>query len=257
MKVIILVAAALGLLWLAHGESSNEGHESGPLLFADVISVIKQRQEKLSQHPFFQMLADKSIPARQRMTFAPYWAYFALTAADLLDTWLYIPNPKTELERRINIFIEEDNFHYNLFLHDMDQVFGYTLDRFGSYSAVMRHTFGADSKAVRELVYAWTVAATKFDDPLITLTTFEIIEAGLKDFFEAVYANVFLAEEEFKGLHYFGNKHVELEINHTQTSWFKGDNPVRPLAELEITPLQKEHALEAVDMMFDKYVPYI
>lgn len=256
MKVIILATVALGFLWLAAGESSNEGDESHILLFADVISVIKQQQEKLSQHPFFKMLADKTIPPRQRMTFAPYWAYFALAGADLLDTWLYIPNPQTELEERINNFIEEDNFHYNLFLHDMDQVFGYTVDRFGSYSAVMRHMYGADSKAVRELVYAWTVAATKFDDPLITLATFEIIEAGLKDFFETVYTNVFLAEEEFKGLHYFGKKHVELEINHTLTSWFKGDNPLRPLAELEITPLQKEHALEAVDMMFDKYVPY-
>ena len=110
------------------------------------------------------MLADKSIPARQRMTFAPYWAYIALT--DLLDTWLYI-HSQSQNRTVAACKLEEDNFHYNLFLHDMDQVFGYTLDRFGSYSAVLRHMYGADSKAVRELVYARTVAATKFE----TLTT--------------------------------------------------------------------------------------
>ena len=30
----------------------------------------------------------------------------------------------------------------------------------------------------------------------------------------AVYTNVFLAEEEFKDLHYLGAKHAELEVNH-------------------------------------------
>ena len=96
------------------------------------------------------------------------------------------------------------------------------MDRFGSYSAVMRHMYGAESKAVRELIYAWTVVASKYDDPLITLTTFEVIEAGLKDFFEVVYTKVYLAEEELKGMQYFGATHVELEMNHTMTSWFKG-----------------------------------
>lgn len=252
MKVVLVVAAALAALGSLAGANNTEGDESGTLLFADVISVIKQRQEELSKHNFFKMLADESIPVRRRMTFAPYWAYFALTAADLLDTWLYIPNPQSELEQRINTFVEEDNFHYNYFLHDMEKVFGYTIERFGSYSAVMRHMYGADSKAVRELIYAWTVAASKYDDPLITLTTFEAIEAGLKDFFEVVYTKVYLMDEELKGMQYFGATHVELEMNHTMTSWFKGENPVRPLAELTITQLQREHALEAIDTMFDK-----
>ena len=256
MKVAIVVAVALAALGPIAEGNSAEGDESGTLLFADVISAIEQRQVELSQHPFFKMLADESIPVRRRMTFAPYWAYFALTAADLLDTWLYIPNPQSELEQRINTFVEEDNFHYNYFLHDMEHVFGYTLDRFGSYSAVMRHMYGAESKAVREIIYAWTVVASKYDDPLITLTTFEVIEAGLKDFFEVVYTKVYLAEEELRGMQYFGATHVELEMNHTMTSWFKGENPLRPLAELKITHLQQEHALEAMNAMFDKYVPH-
>ena len=128
MKAILTFAAALATLGLVAGESSTQGddHESGKLLFSDVISVCKQQQKKMSQHPFLKMLADQSIPARQRMTFVPYWAYFAMAAADVLDTWIYIPNPQNELEERINIFVEEEGFHYNLFLHDMEQVFRYT-----------------------------------------------------------------------------------------------------------------------------------
>lgn len=86
MKVILTFAAALATLGLVAGESSTQGDESGKLLFSDVISVCKQQQKKMSQHPFLKMLADQSIPARQRMTFVPYWAYFAMAAADVLDT---------------------------------------------------------------------------------------------------------------------------------------------------------------------------
>lgn len=256
MKVAILVAVALVL---AVGVNSTKEDESvDPQLFADVISVCKQRQEQMSQHPFFKMLADQSIPVRQRMMFAPYWASFALSAADVMDTWLYFPNPRTELEELVDAFIGEDNFHYNFFLHDLEEVFGYTMDRFGSVSAVMRHMYGADSKAVRELMYAWVGVVTKYsNDPIVILASFEAGEACMKTFFETVYTYVFLAEEELKDMQYFGTKHVELEMNHKLTTWFKGDDLIRPLAQIEITPLQKEHALEAVEVTYEKYVPYL
>lgn len=255
MKVTLLFSAALATLGLVVGGSSTQGSVSGSrLLFSDVISVCKQRQEKMSQHPFLKMLADQSIPARQRMTFAPYWAFFAMAAADVLDTWIYIPNPQTELEERINMFVEEEGFHYNLFLHDMEQVLGYTPDRFGSFSAVMRHMYGAESTAVRELFYAWIAVMAKYNDPLITLVTYEAHEAYLKDFFETVKTYVYQADEDLKELQYFGPKHVELEMNHRVTSWFKEESPLRPLTELEITPLQQQAALEVVDMLYERYV---
>ena len=47
-----------------------------------------------------------------------------------------------------------------------------------------------------------------------------------------------------------GSQTRELVMNHTLTTWLKGDNPLCPLAEIEITPLQKEHALEAVNFFF-------
>ena len=253
MKITTIVVVALAALGLAVRESNVED-KSVPLLFADVLAVCEQRQQKMSQHPFFKMLADQDIPARQRMRFVPYWAYFAVAAADVMDTWLYTPNPQNELEQLVNTFIEEDDFHYNLFLHDMEQVFGYTLDRFGSFSAVMRHLFGAESKAVRELFYSFVAVASKYNDPIVTLAQFEAAEACMKDFFETVYTHVSQAEEEFKELQYFGAKHIELERSHKLTNWFKGENDLGSLAKLKITPSQKEHALEAVNVMYERYV---
>jgi len=254
MKITTIVVVALAALGLAVGEGNVEEDDSVPLLFADVLAVCERRQQKMSQHPFFKMLADQSIPARQRMRFVPYWAYFSMAAADVMDTWLYTPNPQNELEQLVNIFIEEDDFHYNLFLHDMEQVFGYTLDRFGSFSAVMRHLFGAESKAVRELFYSFVAVASKYNDPIVTLAQFEAGEACMKDFFETVYTHVFQAVEEFKELQYFGAKHIELEKGHKLTNWFKGENDLGSLAKLKITPSQKEHALEAVNVMYERYV---
>lgn len=136
----------------------------------------------------------------------------------------------------------------------MEQVFRYTPDRFGSFSAVMRHMYGAETTAVRELFYAWVALIAKYDDPLITLVTYEAHEAYLKDFFETVNTYVYQTEEDLKEMEYFGAKHVALEMNHRVTGWFKEESSLRPLTELEITPVQGEQALEVVDILYDRYV---
>ena len=219
--------------------------------FKEVIDVIEEKREELSRHELFKYLADESIPAAKRMQFVPYWTYFALAAADVLDSWIRIPNPQTELERRVNVFIDEDNFHYNLFIHDVETVLGYTPSRFGSYGAILRHLWGDDSKAVRMLIYAWGSGAKKNNDPMVALASFEAVEAGLKDIFETTFNKIFKGKEGFPNLKYFGQAHVDLEVNHTQTSWFKeGKDPFRPLANYEITEQTKQTALEVVEDMF-------
>ena len=109
---------------------ANCGAES-LVKFQEVINVIQEKRLELSEHKFFEFLRDESIPERRRMTFVPYWTFYSLTAADILDSWIRIPEPKNDLERRINAFIGEDNFHYNFFLHDVETVLGYSVDKFG------------------------------------------------------------------------------------------------------------------------------
>ena len=99
--------------------------------FEDVVTVIEQKRLELSGHAFFSFLRDESIPETKRMSFIPYWTYYALSFADILDSWVRIPEPKNELEHRINVFVNEDNFHYNLFLHDLEEVLDYSLKKFG------------------------------------------------------------------------------------------------------------------------------
>ena len=134
-------------------------------------------------------------------------------------------------------------------------VMNYSFNDIGSYSAILRHIWGDDSKAVRQLLYSWAALAKKYDDPMIVLCTFEVIEAGLKDVFENSYASIYKPGQEggLKELKYWGQTHVELEMNHTVTSWFKeGEQPFRPLADYEVTEETKTRALEVVKELFER-----
>lgn len=242
----------LALILLSASTDLLSGASAGN--FQEVMDTIEAKSAELSQHELFRFLADDSVPARKRMQFIPYWTYFSMAGSDLLDNWFRIPNPTTELEHRVNVFIDEDNFHYNLFLYDVENV-GYTVDDFGSYTAVLRHIWGDDSKAVRMLVHTWGSGAKKNNDPLLALASFEAVEAGLKYLFEGVYENIHKGKGGFPELQYFGQKHIDYEMNHTVTGWFKdGDMDFRPLGSYEATEETKRLSLEVVDDLFYWYV---
>ena len=126
----------------------------------------------------------------------------------------------------------------------------------GSYTAVARHIWGDDSKSIRQLMYSWISLAKKYeDDPLVVLSTFEVMEAGLKDIFESTYASIYKVNQKggLKELKYWGQTHLELEVNRTVTSWFKeGEQLFRPLVDYEITEQTKARALEVVEELFER-----
>lgn len=222
--------------------------------FHTVMDAIEEKSAKLADHEFFKYLSNDSVPAKKRMQFMPYWTYFSMVGSDLLDSWFRIPNPQTDLERRVNVFIDEDNFHYNLFLHDVENELGYTTSDFGSYTAVLRHLWGDDSKAVRMLVYAWGAGAKKNDDPLLTLASFEAVEAGLKYLFESIYENISKREDGYPGLQYFGQMHIDFEMSHTVTGWFKeGDDDFHSLGSYDASEETLRLSMQVVEDLFYWY----
>ena len=251
----VIALCCLTAMCLAPLPSSAVEGEKETALFQEIIDDMEHKSDKIRQHPFLDFLRDETIPARRRMSFAPYLTYFAVSFADIVDTWLYVPNPQSELEERINIYVDEDDFHYNLLLHDLEMVLGYTLDRYGSYTAVMRHVWGDDSRAVREYVYGWLECLGRYKkDPIITLTTFEAVEIGAQPIVDATYNHVFLPDTGLKRLMYFGKTHVDLEMNHTQFNWFNEDEaPALPLGDIEITAEQRRNALEVSEEMYKRY----
>lgn len=244
-----LTLAAIITLGIGGGDSSTDATQ-----VTDLITVIREHQAHVSMHPLFGMLADRTIPARKRMSFAPYLVYFVITFADVLETWVQIPQPKTELEEQINVYVKEETFHYNYFFHDM-KVLGYTVDRFGSFEGVIRHVWGDESRPMREFMYTLIHLVKKYNDPVVTLAMFEAVEATGEILFKKINEEVVMPEGGLQGLRYFGELHLELERNHTQTNWYKEKEVAASLQDMQITHEQRENSLLAIDEIFQRYAP--
>ena len=161
--------------------------------FANVLAFVENERAKMSNaNPLFPVLRDASIPVQQRMSFAPYMLYFSLSCPDVLTNWMKIDKPENELnevEKRINIFVNEDNFHYNFYLRDLETL-GWSLDKFGSCGGVLRHVWASESIAVRKLMYTVVSSLRRSADTLVSLTVVELLEAGLYDLFTTVYTHI-------------------------------------------------------------------
>ena len=244
----------ISLLALIAGTTATVKEGKTESKFSDILSVIDEKRESLSQHRLFEFMRDEALPWEKRLSFAPYLLYLTMTFADVCDTLLYVPNPTTELERRINTFISDDDFHYNFYLNDITAL-GYTLDRFGSLPGVLRHIWGDESRAIRQLMYTWISIVKKYDDPLITFVTIESLEAAGKDFFETAYK--IRNPDDSQELQYFGTNHAELEGNHSQTAWTREEDisiDNRPLGKFDVLPVQLAQAMEIVDDIFERYI---
>ena len=163
---------------------------------SDVLALIEQERRKMaSANPFFPALKDTSIPAHIRMSFAPYMLYFSMNAPDILN-YIKFDKPEkelNELERRVNTFINEDNFHYNFYLRDL-QLLGYTFEKFGSVAGVLRHVWATEGLTTRKLIYSCLRAISRDQSPFMAMTICEILEAGLLDLFTIVYKHIYKAK---------------------------------------------------------------
>ena len=235
-------------------ETAADDQNEATFYYQEIVTDMEEKSETLRKHPLLDFIKDDTIPARRRISFAPYLSYIAMSFADILDTWLLVEEPRNELEERINKHITEDDYHYNLFLHDVESVLGLSLDDFGSYSGVMRHLWGDDSRAIRRYIYGWVDCVARYNDPIITLTTLEAMEAGAQALIGTTSQLVHRADSGLQDLMYLGQVHVDLEKNHSQFVWFNEEASVPPLGHLQITREQRDRAIQITEEMFERYI---
>ena len=163
----------------------------------DVLALIeRERQKMVSTNPLFPTLKDASIPAHIRMSFAPYVLYFAMNGMDILNH-MKVDKPETELsklEKRLNTFIDEDNFHYNFYLRDLEHL-GYTIEKFGSVAGILRLVWAPEGLTTRKLIYSCLKAYSRCESPLMAMTICETGEGGLTDFFTLVHEHISKAKD--------------------------------------------------------------
>ena len=258
LEISVLVIFSLTLSYSAQTSSA--------LRYQQVLDHIGERRSEISQHPFFTFLADGSIAPERRMQFAPYWTFFSLQAADIFTYWIRYENPRNALEKRVNQVLKEDDFHYNLLFHDV-KALGYTIDRYGSFEAVIRHLWSDETHSIRQFFYHWAALTVMHrDDAMVPLTVFEAGEASISGLLGVTYKNIYL-EGGMTELKYFGKEHVQFEKSHNETAvaWFgkKSQSPEETfeaeekeenLADIEITEEQKQLYIEVADGILDRYV---
>ena len=223
--------------------------------FSNIIDLIeKKRKIMFETNPFFTTLMNESLSIEQRMLFAPYMVFFSCGGPDVITLLMYSEKDADNLnfiEKKINAFINEDNFHYNFYLKDL-QAMGYTIEKFGSVNGVIRHVFSEESIPVRKLVYSLSYYSRQNLDSLVRLTLCELIEAGLFDLFVTVYKKIIKQNNSpFAHLHYFGDTHVNLEMNHTVTSWFSGKES--DVSQIEISAQLFPVLIQAVEEVMDLF----
>ena len=228
---------------------------SSIMRFVEVIEVIeKKRKLMFETNPFFKTLVNNSISLEERMHFVPYMLFFSCGGPDIITLLMRSEKENKHLnfiEKKINAFINEDNFHYNYYLKDLEML-GYTIEKFGSVNAVIRHVFSEEAIPVRKLVYSLGNYSRQHLDPLLRLTLCELIEAGLFDLFTTIYQKIIKQHNSpFAHLHYFGDTHVHLEVNHTVTSWFsKKDSDV---TQIEIPHHLFPILMQAIDEIMENF----
>jgi len=233
--------------------------EAAPKHFSDVVKYIDEKRMQMRESvQLFETLRDSSISKRQRLMFVPYMLFFTLGSPDLKTLMMRLDRPEHELDlpqRKTNAFIQEDNFHYNYYLRDLERL-GFDMACFGSADGVIRHVFAEEGIPTRRVVYAMASYIHSDMDPLVGLAIPEIIEAALFDLFTTVYVHIVKVEEgeSLQHLEYFGDTHVGLEQNHTVTSWFAPGHPKDDqVADLVVPPETFATIMRMVDDLMGRF----
>lgn len=208
-----------------------------------ILDYIEQKKQELAQSPFLRFLEDSSLTARQRFTFVPCIAPFAMAFGDLNKYILRDEASEHPLQKIINAHSQQDDHHWRMYLKDL-QTLGMNASM--DLVSVLNLLWGEDRKKTRQLVYGLTTLI-KQAEPELRMVVVEAVEAtgsvASRRFSTA--ASEF-QREEGKELYYFGPLHERLETGHAVGT----ENVEATLAAIEMRPEQEEAARVLVDKVF-------
>jgi hypothetical protein len=215
-----------------------------------VLKALYEEKARIDRCGLYAWLKDDSVPALDRMAFAPDVAYFSMSFGDLMTTVMPRPAPDSQADRMVNAHCSEDDHHWRWYLEDIRGL-GYD-DH--SFTQTCETLWSPATTPTRHLIYSVVGWANRTSDPVGHLILIEALEAGLSGFFEFCYRNV--AAPHLPFLKYFGQTHYDAEYKHSVTSWFQVTDSTlvdHPLAALPLTPETEAFALAAIDDIFDRF----
>jgi hypothetical protein len=211
------------------------------------LAAIEERKRAFAIHPFFAFLQDESLEARERLAFYPCMAHWIMSFADLNKYFLRAEAAGDELQQRVNIYSQEDDDHWRLYVEDFQKL---GFQRMCEGTDWLGFLWSDETRANRMLSYRIAhlcMGATSIQRIAIV----EAMEEAANVFFPLTLQ---LAEQiqERTGveLRYLGHFHFNLEAEHTGA----GDHD--SLTHISLDEATRHTTIRMIDEVFDLFADW-
>jgi hypothetical protein len=216
-----------------------------------VLSFIEEKKYDFSQLPLCHYMRDNSIDPRQRLSWAPWLAPYAMNFGDL-NKYVLRKEPTTDkIQKMINVHTFEDDHHWRWFLEDLETLgFNPRL----KYSDALRLVWSKQAEKSRLICSKLALMFESQSDSLLRLAITEAIEA-------TGHVILFLTSQVTKQLQpitqenyrYFGPSHFDVETGHPTGT----ENVEDFIKSLELTEQTRQQAYELVEQVFELFTELI
>ena len=192
-------------------------------------------------------MQNSSIESRQRLSFAPYLAPFAMSFAELNKSIWREEQSNNKIQKLINNHTHEDDHHWVWFLKDIEKLgFNQSMNLNDALKLLWSERLKTSRKLVNEL-YRYTFEA----DPILKLVAIEVCEAtGNVMFSAAAQVGEELQATTKKELRYFSKSHLEVETGHATGT----PDVEKFIANIQLTEETLQQAFELVEKLFEVFV---
>src|SRR5262245_16205175 len=233
--------------WPGNSFRSHRNSSRSPLRAADMkraLAYIERKNAAFARHPMFDYLKDESIPAQQRLVFAPYMAHFVFSFMDINRFVLRDLSSHNEYQHLVNIHTDEDSHHWPWYLNDLKQL---QLDKSGPLTESLYFIWSDHGIKSRMLTYDM-VGLAKQASPICKVILVEVIEKT-GNVFHGQTAKVSRQLSNPPDYLYFGQHHLDCESGHHMGT---ADIECK-LEAIELTADELEKGIRLID---DTYMLY-
>lgn len=207
--------------------------------FASLLELIESKKEKFSNLAFFEFLKNENIEPDKRLAFAPKFAFFVMSFADLNKYILRDISLDDEIQDLVNEHTHEEDRHWIWYLEDLRKL-GYNTSN--KFTDTLSFLWGKELEVQRTITYKILGYASQ-SSPLEKLIIIETIEAIANIFESATYQVAQSLEAITKiNYQYFGHVHLKADSNHSILS--------HDLSNLDIDISQFDKYCDVINKIF-------
>jgi hypothetical protein len=212
------------------------------------LAYIEQKNAAFARHPMFDYLKNESVPARQRLVFAPYMAHFVFSFMDINRFVLRDLSSHDDYQHLVNIHTDEDSHHWPWYLNDLKKL---QMDKSGTLTEWLYFIWSDHGIKSRLLTYEM-VGLAKQASPICKVILVEVIEKTGNVFLgqTAIVSRQLSNESDYL---YFGQHHLDCESGHHMgTAGIE-----KKLEAIELTADEIEKGFRLIDNTYTLYENFL